>query len=70
MAIRKAVQLSPESRYEATSEFESDLVNPNPDYLREEQLPLMQRHPVGFWRSLTIVLLISNLLLLYLLTQQ
>jgi serine/threonine protein kinase/sulfur transfer complex TusBCD TusB component (DsrH family) len=69
-AIRKAVQLSPESRYEATSEFESDLVKPNPDYLREEQLPLMQRHPVGFWRSLTIVLLISNLLLLYLLTRQ
>jgi serine/threonine protein kinase len=67
-AIRKAVQLSPESRYEAMSEFESDLIKPNPDYLREEQLPLLQRNPVGFWRSLSMLLLISNLILIYLLT--
>lgn len=68
-AIRKAVQLSPESRYEAMSEFESDLVKPNPDYLREEQPPLLQRNPIGFWRALSILLLLSNLVLLYLLTQ-
>jgi serine/threonine protein phosphatase PrpC len=68
-AIRKAVQLTPESRYEAMSEFESDLVKPNPDYLREEQLPLLQRNPVGFWRSLCILLVITNLILIYLLTQ-
>lgn len=67
-AIRKAVQLTPESRYEAMSEFESDLIKPNPDYLREEQLPLLQRNPVGFWRSLSMLLLISNLVLVYLLT--
>jgi serine/threonine protein phosphatase PrpC/aminoglycoside phosphotransferase len=68
-AIRKAVQLTPESRYEAMSEFESDLVKPNPDYLREEQLPLLQRNPVGFWRSLSMFLAISNLVLIYLLTK-
>lgn len=68
-AVRKAVQLTPELRYEAMSEFESDLVKPNPDYLREEQLPLLQRNPVGFWRSLSILLTISNLVLIYLLTQ-
>lgn len=68
-AIRKAVQLTPESRYEAMSEFESDLIKPNPDYLREEQLPLLQRNPVGFWRSLSLLLAISNLALIYLLTQ-
>lgn len=67
-AVRKAVQLTPESRYEAMSEFESDLIKPNPDYLREEQLPLFQRNPVGFWRSLSIFLVITNLVLLYLLT--
>jgi serine/threonine protein phosphatase PrpC len=65
-AIRKAVQLLPESRYEAMSEFESDLVKPNPDYLREEQLPLLQRNPVGFWRSLSLILFVINLVLLYL----
>ncbi len=64
-AIRKAVQLSPESRYEALSEFEADLVKPNPDYLREEQLPLLQRHPVGFWRFLSLLLFTSNLVLIY-----
>lgn len=68
-AIRKAVQLSPESRYEAISEFESDLVKPNPDYLREEQAPLLQRNPIGFWRGLSILLLLSNLVLLYLLNK-
>lgn len=67
-AIRKAVQLSPESRYQALSEFESDLVKPNPDYLREEQLPLMQRNPVRFWRFFSAALFISNLVLLYLLS--
>ena len=68
-AVRKAVQVSPESRYEALSEFESDLVKPNPDYLREDQLPLLQRNPVGFWRSLSLLLLITNLVLAYLLMQ-
>jgi len=68
-AIRKAVQLSPESRYEALSELEADLVKPNPDYLREEQLPLMQRNPVGFWRGLALLLLISNLILIYFLSR-
>jgi serine/threonine protein kinase len=68
-AIRKAVQLSPESRYEALSEFESDLVKPNPDYLREEQLPLMQRNPVGFWRGLALLLFITNLVLIYFLSR-
>ena len=68
-AIRKAVQLTPESRYEAMSEFESDLIKPNPDYLREEQLPLLQRNPVGFWRSLSMLLAITNLALIYLLTK-
>lgn len=68
-AIRKAVQITPESRYEALSEFESDLVKPNPDYLREEQLPLLQRNPVAFWRSLSLLLVISNLVFIYLLTK-
>jgi serine/threonine protein kinase len=68
-AIRKAVQISPEYRYERLSEFESDLVKPNPDYLREEQLPLLQRNPVGFWRTLSLCLVVSNLILLYLLVK-
>jgi len=67
-AIRKAVQISPEQRYEVLSEFESDLVKPNPVYLREEQLPLIQRSPVSFWQGCTVLLVLTNLVLLYLLT--
>ncbi|WP_438970368.1 protein kinase domain-containing protein [Methylophaga sp.] len=68
-AIRKAVQLSPELRYERLSEFESDLIKPNPDFLREEQLPILQRNPIGFWRFLSSLLFITNLILLYLLSR-
>ncbi|MCX4186716.1 bifunctional protein-serine/threonine kinase/phosphatase [Methylophaga sp. OBS4] len=68
-AIRKAVQLTPEQRYDALSEFETDLVKPNPDFLREEQLPLLQRNPIGFWRSLSLLLFIGNLVLIYFLVQ-
>jgi serine/threonine protein kinase len=65
--IRKAVEVNPEKRYSKLSELESDLRKPNPEYLKEQQLPLMERNPVGFWRLTTILLVIANLVLLYLL---
>lgn len=64
-AIKKAVQIDPANRYEKLSELESDLRKPNPLFLKEEQLPLMERHPLGFWKMLSAVLFISNLALLY-----
>ena len=68
-AIRTAVQITPENRYERLSELESDLRKPNPSYLKEKQLPLLERNPLGFWRSLSTLLLLANLVLLYLLAQ-
>lgn len=65
-AIRRAVQFNPQRRYEVLSEFETDIKKPNPAYLREEQAPLMERHPLAFWRTVSVLLLISNLVLLYL----
>lgn len=65
--IRKAVEVNPEKRYSKLSELESDLRKPNPEYLKEQQLPLMERNPVGFWRSTAILLVIVNIVLLYLL---
>jgi len=66
-AIRKAVEVNPEKRYDKLSELESDLRKPNPDYLKEEHLPLIERNPLGFWKGAAVVLLLANLVLWYLL---
>ena len=67
-AIKKAVQINPEKRYEKLSEFESDLRKPNPEFLKEEQLPLMERNPLGFWKGLALMLLVLNFVLLFFIT--
>ena len=67
--IRNAVQLKPEHRYEKLSELETDLRKPNLMYLKEESLPLMERNPIAFWRSASLILLITNLVMIYLYSQ-
>lgn len=67
-AIKKAVQVDPIYRYEKMSELESDLRKPNPAFLKEEQLPLLERNPIGFWKTISGLLLIANLILVYLMT--
>ncbi len=64
-AIRTAVQIDPNNRYEKLSELEADLRKPNPDYLREDQLPLLERNPLAFWKILSGVLVLSNLVFIY-----
>jgi serine/threonine protein kinase len=63
--LQRALQLYPEKRYQALSEFSTDLIKPNPAYLSDEKLPLMYRYPVTFWRICSFILLISNCCLLY-----
>lgn len=63
--LKRALQLYPEKRYQALSEFSTDLIKPNPAYLSDEKLPLMYRYPVTFWRVCSFILLISNCCLLY-----
>jgi len=65
-AIRKAVQIDPANRYEKMSELESDLRKPNPLFLKEEQLPLLERNPIGFWKTISGLLFVANLILVYL----
>lgn len=67
--LEKAVNLDPQWRYEKLSEFVYDLSHPNPDYLKDEALPLLERNPLGFWRGLSIALLLINLYLIYLLSE-
>jgi len=66
-AVQQAVQLNPRRRYDVLSEFEADLKKPNPVFLKEEGLPLIQRHPMKFWQGLCLLLLLSNVILLSLL---
>jgi hypothetical protein len=64
-AIRKAVSLNPDQRYELLSEFEADMIKPNPIFLREQQLPILERNPVAFWRTLAMGMFVVNLFLVY-----
>jgi serine/threonine protein phosphatase PrpC len=67
-AIRRAVHPDPDRRYDSFSEFETDLNQPNPTFMTAQK-PLLERNPLGFWRGLTILLIILNLILLFLLAK-
>lgn len=55
-AIRKAVHPSPDQRYEEISEFIHDLRRPNRAFLSRTRPPLLERNPVLFWQSLSLIL--------------
>jgi len=67
-ALKKATAITPQFRYDDLSEFLYDLSTPNPKFLStEEAIPLIQRNPLLFWKALSAILLLTNLVLLYLL---
>lgn len=66
-ALRKALQIPAERRYDSLSEFLQDLKRPNPAFLQADQRPLLERDPLRFWQLLCAVLLVGNLVLLVLL---
>ncbi|TNE77298.1 MAG: bifunctional protein-serine/threonine kinase/phosphatase [Gammaproteobacteria bacterium] len=68
-AIQKAASLDPQQRYPALSEFIADLNNANPRFDPQKRQPLLERNPLRFWKFATILLLLSNLLLLALLSR-
>ncbi|MDI1294131.1 MAG: bifunctional protein-serine/threonine kinase/phosphatase [Methylobacter sp.] len=68
-ALEKATAISPQFRYDDLSEFLFDLSTPNPKFLSaKEAIPLIERNPLLFWKGLSAILLLTNLVLLYLLT--
>ena len=68
--LKKATAISPQVRYASLSEFLHDLNTPNQQFLsREESIPLVQKSPLMLWKSLTAILTLTNLFLLYLLNQ-
>lgn len=64
-AIQKSVQINPQRRYEVLSELQTDLTKPNPAFLQDEYVPLIERHPLRFWQMFTILSVAVNLILLY-----
>jgi len=66
-ALRKAVHPDPSKRYDTLSEFLYDLSKPNPAFASATTQPLMERNPMAFWKGLSLLLLLGNLVLLYLL---
>ena len=63
-AINKAVHINPEKRYDELSEFIHDLRHPNSSFLRKERAPLLERDPILFWKSFSMLLLVMIAILL------
>lgn len=63
-AIKRAVHLNPDKRYEELSEFIYDLRHPNRAYQTDRPPPLIERNPLMFWKSLSLVLAVLLLVLL------
>ena len=67
--LELATHKRPTERAEALSALVGDLHRPNMslDYARPR--PLIERNPVAFWRTVALVLLLSNIVLAFLLTR-
>jgi len=64
-ALKKATNINPRLRYDELSEFLYDLSTPNPQFLRaEDNLPLLERNPLLFWKCTTLFFFLCSLFLL------
>lgn len=57
-ALRKAVSIDPAKRYDALSEFVTDLRQPNETTTGRSFTPLVERNPLLFWKVLSAVLFV------------
>ena len=63
-SLKKALQVNPFKRHEALSEFVYELRHPSQRFLAQTQVPLMQRNPVAFWQSISVILALLVIVLL------
>lgn len=64
-AIQKALSLDIKARHEDVFEFLHDLQHPNPHFLNNAAVPLIERNPVLIWKGISVVSLLINLILFY-----
>jgi len=62
-AVRKALQVDPLDRYQEISEFVQDLHHPNPSFQTQRTQPLIDRDPVAFWKSVSLILFLAVIIL-------
>lgn len=62
--LKRATHPDPAKRYQELSEFVYDLSHPNEAYLQKTRPPLLERHPVMFWKTITAILIIIVIVLL------
>ena len=57
--LKKALAARPENRYQAMSEFQTNLRTPSKDVLKpKEFVPLIERNPLRFWKIISLILCI------------
>jgi serine/threonine protein kinase len=56
LSLKKALSTNADLRYDSLSEFMHDLRHPNPDYLKKQSLPLIEKNPVLFWKTISGIL--------------
>ena len=55
-SIRKALNINPNERYSELSEFLFDLKQPNKKFLNKKLPPLIEKSPIVFWQSISLIL--------------
>ncbi len=63
-AIKKALNINPNERYSELSEFIFDLSHPNKKFLNKRTPPIIEKNPVVFWQSISLILILVIILLL------
>ena len=60
-ALMRACSFNMESRYDDLGEWQADLERPNYELTRPK-MPLIEKHPVKFWQTVSALLLIGNII--------
>ncbi|MGR9045244.1 MAG: protein kinase domain-containing protein [Gammaproteobacteria bacterium] len=63
-ALRKVLHPNPYKRYQELSEFIYDLRHPNKAFLNKIRPPLIERNPIAFWKSVSLILTLAVIALL------
>ncbi|WAJ72049.1 bifunctional protein-serine/threonine kinase/phosphatase [Catenovulum adriaticum] len=67
LALKKACAPDPRHRYLAFSEFLADIAVPNSNLIKQHsQQSFMKREPLQFWKMSSVILLLLNFVLIYL----
>lgn len=65
-ALKKGCDFDLESRYRTIDQFMKDLLNPNPDFLRDDPVVERNASPLIFWKLMSGFWFVTFLLLIYL----